>query len=212
MQLQIERNVPAQSALIHIEPGEMFVSVAGSMFRTSDNVAFSVKRFPRPSHGLLDDVKHLFSGSDFMLSCYTTTDDLPGTIGLLARPEGTLRQGTLECGSSWLCDTAAFVGATSEIQVGVPLDPPASLANTGSESVLRLAGNGKFLVQAISNILVIHVRDRCSVRAEQWLASEEKLVLTAEPMDGPKDTTILHFSGVGRLLVRSPENSSTHIS
>ena len=63
-----------ESALVHIDPGESFVSESGAMYRASANIDIDVTTKSKGKGGLMSGLKRLFAGESFFFSTYRVTD------------------------------------------------------------------------------------------------------------------------------------------
>ena len=77
-----------ESALVHLAPGDEFVSESGAMYRASANVDIDVTTRSRGSGGLLGGVKRLLALDTFFLSTYRTTDGQGGEVGVAPTHQG----------------------------------------------------------------------------------------------------------------------------
>ena len=88
MEIEILGEGAFESALIHLDPGEQFVSESGAMYRASANVDIDVTTRSRGSGGLLGGVKRLLARENFFFSTYSTNDGQPGEVGLAPTHQG----------------------------------------------------------------------------------------------------------------------------
>lgn len=201
MDFQLERRGEQNSVRIRLWPGESVTAESNAMYRTSENVELTVARPPRKELGFLEEVKRLFTGGDILLTTFRVDDDQPGEIGL-APALGKVAE--IRIKSSWICRLRNFLAAP--IPLVLEFDEIPSPGNAfPSEELLRVKGQGELLVTAETTILPITVRDQVTVDAEHLVAWEESLTVTADP--GGR-AHLLHFSGIGQLLMRSA-NSAT---
>ena len=82
--------------LVHMLPGERFISEAGALFRASRNVDIDVTTRQRGSGGILGGLKRMLAGESFFLSTYSCTDGNPGEVGLAPKLQGNVA--LIECG------------------------------------------------------------------------------------------------------------------
>ena len=92
-----------ESALVHLESGDQFVSEAGAMYRASANVDIDVTTRSRGKGGILGGVKRLLSGESFFMSTYKTTDGQPGEVGLAPTHQGEVFLIDVEPDTPWIC-------------------------------------------------------------------------------------------------------------
>ena len=88
MKIDILSQGAFESALVHLDSGEQFVSEAGAMYRASANVDIDVTTRSRGSGGFLAGVKRLLAADSFFLSTYQTNDGQPGEVGLAPTHQG----------------------------------------------------------------------------------------------------------------------------
>jgi len=77
-----------RSALIHLGPGDEFVSESGAMFRASSNVDVNVTTKSRGKGGILGGLKRLLSSESFFFSTYRLTGGNSGEVGLAPTLQG----------------------------------------------------------------------------------------------------------------------------
>src|SRR4030095_12198458 len=87
MNIEILGRGTFESALVHLEPGDEFISEAGAMFRASANVDISVTTSSRAQKSvffgkMMRGAARLLAGESFFLSKYTVTDDDDGEVGI----------------------------------------------------------------------------------------------------------------------------------
>ena len=69
------------AALIHLGPGDEFISESGAMFRASANVNIDVTTKSKGKGGIFAGLKRLLGGENFFFSTYRAENG-PGEVGL----------------------------------------------------------------------------------------------------------------------------------
>ncbi len=67
MQIDLVDQGAFTSALVHLQPGERFISEAGAMFRASSNIEIDVTTRAKAKGGMFGGVKRMFAGESFFL-------------------------------------------------------------------------------------------------------------------------------------------------
>ena len=129
MHIDIHDNGAFGSALVHLRPGEQFVSEAGSMFRASDNVDIDVTTRSRSSSGIMSGIKRMIAGENFFFSRYSVTDNRDAEVGLAPNLQGQVK--LIECDGKarWVCAGGSYLGSGIDLNIdtqfqglrGVPL-------------------------------------------------------------------------------------------
>ena len=78
MDIQVMDRGAFSWALVRLRPGEQFVSEAGALFRSSDNIDIDVTTRQKGAGGLFGGPKRLLAAESFFFSTYTTLDTTTG--------------------------------------------------------------------------------------------------------------------------------------
>ena len=105
------------SAVVHLEPGEEFVSESGAMYLASANIDIDVTTRARSRGGLLGGVKRLLAAEHFFFSTYRVRDQAPGVVGLAPTLQGEVRLVEADGRAGWLCAGGSYLGSTRDISV-----------------------------------------------------------------------------------------------
>ena len=95
MHIDIADNGAFGSALVSLDPGEDFVSEAGSMFRMSSNVDIDVATRSRNSGGIMSGIRRMIAGEHFFFSRYIVANDQEAEVGLAPNLQGQIA--LIEC-------------------------------------------------------------------------------------------------------------------
>lgn len=198
------------SALVHLDPGDNFVSESGAMFRASSNVDIDVTTRSRGKGGILSGIKRLFAGENFFFSTYTVTDAAPGEVGLAPVLQGEVRTLTLDDTTAWLCAGGSYLGSDASIQVDTQFQGFKGFFTGEAIFFLRVSGVGEMLVSAFGKISEIEVDGELVVDTGHVVAFEEGLEYSISKAGGSwfqswlgGEGLVLRFRGHGRLLVQS---------
>src|SRR5207249_4881537 len=105
------------SALVHLDPGEEFVSESGAMFRASPNIDIDVTTRSRGSGGILAGLKRLLAAEHFFFSTYRVSDGRPGEVGLAPIHEGQVQRVDLDGSVAWLCTGGSYLASAPSLQI-----------------------------------------------------------------------------------------------
>ena len=105
------------SALVTLQPGEVFISESGAMFRASSNVDIDVTTKSRGKGGILAGIKRLVGGDHFFFSTYRVTDGSPGEVGLAPTLQGEVQVIDVDPSIAWLCAGASYMGSSEDLAV-----------------------------------------------------------------------------------------------
>ncbi|WP_165072404.1 TIGR00266 family protein [Paludisphaera rhizosphaerae] len=215
MQIEIPDQGGFASALVHLKPGESFVSEAGAMYVASDNVDIDVTTRARSSGGILGGLKRLLASESFFLSTYRTTDGRPGHVGLAPVQMGDVLRVDMDGSVPWLCAGGSYLGSASTIDVDSQFQGFKGFFTGESLSFVRLTGAGPFLVSAFGRIVEVEVEGGLTVDTGHVVAYEETLSYSPGKLGGSwlqsflaGEGVVLHFTGRGRLLVQSHNSDS----
>ena len=210
MQIEIPDRGGFSSALVHLNPGEEFVSEAGAMYIASDNIDIDVTTRAKSSGGMLGGLKRLLASESFFLSTYRLTDGRPGHVGLAPVHMGDVRRVDMDGSVAWLCAGGSYLGSSRTIDVDTRFQGVKGFFSGESLSFVRLTGRGPFLVSAFGEIMEIDVRGSLTVDTGHVVAYEETLQYQPGKIGGSwmqsffsGEGIVLHFSGHGKLLVQS---------
>lgn len=210
MQIEIPDRGGFASALVHLKPGEEFVSEAGAMYVASDNIDIDVTTRARGSGGVLGGLKRLLASESFFLSTYRVTDGRTGHVGLAPVHLGDVARVDMKGAVPWLCAGGSYLGSSRSIDVDTQFQGFKGLFSGESLSFVRLTGAGPFLVSAFGQIVELEVQGELTVDTGHVVAYEETLSYSLGKIGGSwiqsflaGEGIVFHFSGHGKLLVQS---------
>ena len=199
-----------ESALVHLNPEESFVSEAGSMYRASQNIDIDVTTKSKGKGGLMSGLKRMVAGESFFLSTYQVTDDQPGEVGLSATLPGQIRTLELDDSSIWFCTGGSFLGASPELYLKTKLQGFKGLFSGESLSFLRVSGAGSLVVSAFGKIREIEVQEEMTIDTGHVVAYEASLEYEITKAGSgwihsflAGEGFVMRFRGEGRVLVQS---------
>ncbi len=210
MEIEILGKGAFESALVHLQPGETFVSESGAMYRASTNVDIDVTTHSRSSGGLFSGIKRLFAGENFFFSTYSTDDGQQGEVGLAPTHQGEVHVIEMDGSSDWLCAGGSFLGASSSINIDTQFQGFKGFLTGESLSFIKASGQGQLLVTAYGRIVSTQVDAELTVDTGHVVAFEDTLQYTLSKAGGSwfrswlgGEGIVLNFSGSGRLLTQS---------
>ena len=102
MEIEILGSGAFESALVHLAPGEQFISESGAMYRASANVDIDVTTQSGGSGGLLAGMKRLLARESFFFSTYSTSDGQSGEVGLAPTHQGEVFLVDVDPSATWV--------------------------------------------------------------------------------------------------------------
>ena len=198
------------SALVHLGPGDEFVSESGAMFRASANVDIDVTTRSRGKGGILGGIKRLLAAEHFFFSTYRVTDGQAGEVGLAPTLQGDVRRVALDGARAWICAGGSYLGSDSSLQVDTQFQGLKGMFTGEALFFLRVSSAGNLLVSAFGHVSEVDVDGELVVDTGHVVAFEESL----EYSIGKAGSSLIHsflggeglvmrFRGRGKLLVQS---------
>ena len=198
------------SALVHLAPGDEFISESGAMFRSSSNVDIDVTTKSRGRGGIFSGLKRLFAGEHFFFSTYRVTDDQPGEVGLAPTLQGGVRAIELGGETGWYCTGGSYLGSTKGLHVDTEFQGMKGLFSGESVFFLKISGKGYLLVNGFGNLVEMQVKEAITVDTGHVVAFENTLDYTVTKAGTSwfqswlaGEGFVLNFTGQGRILVQS---------
>jgi uncharacterized protein (TIGR00266 family) len=210
MQIEILGDGAFESALVHLQPGERFISESGALYRASGNVQIDVTTSARGSGGILSGVKRLLAREHFFFSTYTTDDGRPGEVGLAPTHQGELMVIDVEPGTPWLCAGGSYLGSTSGLNVNTQFQGMKGFVSGESLVFLEVSGSGQLLVNAFGRLVESEVDQSITVDTGHLVAFES--TLRYEITKAGKswiqswlagEGVVMKFTGQGRIITQS---------
>ncbi len=215
MEIEIQDRGAFGSALVHLQPGEEFMSESGAMFRASKNIDIDVTRKPRGGGGILSGVKRLLAAEHFFMSRYQVTDTQPGEVGLAPVLQGEVRTVTADGQNHWVCTGGSYLGSTPELAINTRFQGVKGMFSGESLFFLEVAGRGELLVNAFGRITEVEVQGGIIVDTGHVVAFESSLDYSLTKAGGSwwhsflgGEGVVMEFEGDGRLLVQSHNASA----
>lgn len=210
MKIEIPASGAFSSALVHLEPGEEFVSESGAMFRASANIDIDVTTKTRGKGGFFAGLKRLFAGEHFFFSKYRVTDDRPGEVGLAPTLQGNVRVLELDDSHAWYCTGGSYLGSSPSLMVDTEFQGLKGLFTGESVFFLKVTGSGQLLVSAFGRLAEINVKESITVDTGHVVAFQDTLKYTITKAGRSwfqswlaGEGIVMNFTGQGRLLVQS---------
>lgn len=198
------------SALVHLAPGESFVSESGALYRSSANVDVDVTTRSRGKGGLLGGLKRLFAGESFFFSTYKTTDGGPGEVALAPTHQGQVRAIELDGTHEWFCTGGSYLGSDPELLIETQFQGLKGLFSGEAISFLKVSGRGTLLCGAFGRITEVPVDGELTVDTGHVVAFEGSLQYTVNKASSgwmksflSGEGFVLKFRGRGRCFVQS---------
>lgn len=218
MEIEILGKGAFESALVHLESGERFVSESGAMYRTSSNVDVDVTTRSGRSGGFLSGVKRMLASESFFLSTYATTDGQRGEVGLAPTHQGEIFLIDVDPAVTWVCTGGSYLGSTGELDINTRFQGLKGFVTGESLSFVEVSGRGQLLVNAFGRIVETDIDTPLTVDTGHVVAFENTLRYTMAKAGSSwlqswlaGEGFVMHFSGQGRILTQShnPKNFGT---
>lgn len=198
------------SLLVHLEPGEKFISESGAMFRASANVDIDVTTKSGGRGGFFSGIKRMFSGEGFFFSTYSVTDGQPGEVGLAPTHQGEIYQIPMDGSSDWICTGGSYLASTEELATETNFQGLKGIFSGESLAFLRVTGVGDLFVSAFGRISAIDIDEELVVDTGHVVAFESTLEYSISKAGGSwiqswlvGEGLVLRFKGQGRIYVQS---------
>lgn len=198
------------SALVQLQPGETFVSESGAMYRASSNIDIDVTTRSRGKGGILAGVKRLLGGEHFYLSTYRVTNGGPGEVGLAPALQGEVREVLVDNDIAWFCAGGSYLGSEASLALDTRFQGAKGLFTGESLFFLRVAGDGRLLVNAFGRITEMQVDGGLLVDTGHLVGFQESLSYSIRKAGRSLvhsflagEGLVMHFEGQGKILVQS---------
>lgn len=210
MQVEIADNGAFGSALVHLRPGEEFISEGGSMFRASSNVDIDVTTRTRGSGGIMSGIKRMIGGEHFFFSRYSVTDGQDAQVGLAPKLQGQVV--LIECDgmTRWLCAGGSYLGSGPDLGIDTQFQGLRGALSGESLFFLAVEGAGPLIVNAFGKITPLDVQGEITIDTGHVVAFQESLEYSIGKAGGSwvssfltSEGLVMHFSGHGRVYVQS---------
>jgi uncharacterized protein (TIGR00266 family) len=210
MKIEVLSKGEFESALIHLDTNEQFVSEAGAMYRASANVDVDVTTRSRGSGGFLAGVKRLFAGDTFFLSTYQTNDGQPGEVGLAPTHQGEVFVIDVEPSTPWICAGGSYLGSSPGLQINTQFQGMKGFVSGESLFFLEVSGSGQLLVNAFGRIVESALEDAMTVDTGHVVAFENSLQYNITKAGDSwfqswlaGEGFVMNFTGKGCILTQS---------
>ena len=210
MNIEILGEGAFESALVHLEAGEQFVSEAGAMYRASANMDIDVTTRSRGKGGLLGGVKRLMGGESFFMSTYQTNDGQPGEVGLAPTHQGEVFVIDVEPSTTWLCTGGSYLGSSSGLTVNTQFQGLKGMFSGEKLFFVEVSGTGKLLVSAFGRIVESEVESELIVDTGHVVAFQSSLQYSLTKAGRSwiqswlaGEGIVMNFQGHGLILTQS---------
>ena len=197
-------------ALVKLEPGERFISEAGSMFRVSSNVDIDVTTRSRSAGGLLSGIKRMIAGEHFFFSTFTASGGDAAEVGLAPKLQGEVAVIDCDGRNGWVCAGGSYLGSSPMLNIDTQFQGLRGVLSGESLSFLSVEGAGPLVVNAFGKITPIDVSGQLTVDTGHVVAFEDSLTYSIDKAGGSwvqsfltSEGLTLKFAGHGRLYVQS---------
>ncbi len=210
MKIEILGGGAFESALVHLEPGERFVSESGALYRASSNIDVDVTTSSGGAGGLLSGVKRLLAKEHFFFSTYETNDGRPGEVGLAPTHQGELLIIDVAPPTHWLCAGGSYLGSSAGLKVDTQFQGFKGFVTGESLVFLDVSGSGQLLVNAFGRLVESEVEDTLTVDTGHLVAFENTLQYTISKAGSSwihsllgGEGLVMKFTGRGRVVTQS---------
>ena len=210
MNIEIIGQGAFESALVHLDPGEEFVSESGAMYRASANIDVDVTTKSRGKGGLLGGVKRMLAKESFFFSTYRVTDSSPGEVGLAPTHMGNVTQIDVTPETGWVCTGGSYLASGTGLTIDTEFQGLKGFLTGESLVFLRVSGQGPLLLGAFGRISEQEVDGELIVDTGHVVAFTEGLTYSIDKVGGgwinswlAGEGVVLRFQGRGKILVQS---------
>ncbi len=210
MEIEILGEGAFESALVHLDAGERFVSESGALYRASANMDIDVTTRSGGSGGLLGGMKRLLARENFFFSTYSTTDGKPGEIGLAPTHQGEVFVIDVEPSTNWLCAGGSYLGSSASLKIETRFQGMKGFVTGESLSFVDVSGTGQLLVSAFGRLVESEVEDSLIIDTGHLVAFESSLQYTITKAGNSwlqswlaGEGFVMNFTGQGRVLTQS---------
>ncbi len=210
MNIEILSKGAFESALVHLDPGEQFVSESGAMYRASANVDVDVTTRSRGAGGFLGGVRRLLGGDTFFLSTYQTADGRGGEVGLAPTLQGEVVVIDVDPSTPWNCAGGSYLGSSAGVKIDTQFQGMKGFVTGESLFFIEASGSGQLLANAFGRIVAVEVDDSLTVDTGHLVAFEKSLQYTITKAGGSwvqswlaGEGIVMNFTGQGRILTQS---------
>ena len=197
-------------ALVHLDPGDTFVSEAGALYRSSDNIDVDVTTRSRGQGGLLSGLKRMLAKESFFFSTYRVTDAQPGEVGLAPTHMGSVHCIDVTPERGWVCTGGSYLGSGPELQLDTQFQGLKGFVTGESLSFITARGSGPLLVSAFGQLAEMEVEGSLIVDTGHVVAFSEASSYSIDKVGGGWIQTwlsgegfVLKFSGRGKIILQS---------
>ena len=198
------------SALVHLQPGEEFISESGAMFRASSNIDIDVTTKSRGKGGIMGGIKRLLASENFFFSTYKCNDNQPGEVGLAPTLQGDMLAVQCDGEANWLCTGGSYVGSSPGLEINTQFQGMKGFFSGESLSFLEVSGQGVMVVSAFGRIFEYDIDGELVVDNGHVVAFEDSLTYNLQKAGASwiqsflgGEGLVMKFSGQGRILVQS---------
>ncbi len=210
MNIEILGSGAFESALVHLDPGERFVSESGAMYRASANVDIDVTTRSGGSGGLLAGMKRLLARESFFFSTYCTSDGQPGEVGLAPTHQGEVFLIDVDPQATWVCTGGSYLGSSADLNLETRFQGVKGFVTGESLSFLEVSGSGQLLVSAFGRLVETEIEDAMTVDTGHVVAFEKTLQYEITKAGSSwlqswlaGEGFVMKFTGQGRILTQS---------
>lgn len=210
MNIEILSQGAFESALIHLDSSEKFLSEAGAMYRASANIEIDVTTRNRGSGGFFGGVKRMLAGDSFFLSTYQTRDGQGGEVGLAPTHQGEVFLIEVEPSKPWICAGGSYLGSSGDLQIDTQFQGLKGFATGESLFYVEISGTGQLLVNAFGRIVESEVEDSVVIDTGHLVAFEKSLQYEITKAGGSwfqswlaGEGIVMNFTGQGSVITQS---------
>jgi uncharacterized protein (TIGR00266 family) len=210
MEIEILGKGAFESALVHLESGEQFVSESGAMYCASGNVDIDVTTRSAGSGGVLSGVKRMLARENFFFSTYSTNDGQSGEVGLAPVHQGELFLIDVDPATTWVCAGGSYLGSSAGLKVDTRFQGFKGFFSGESLSFVEVSGAGQLLVNALGRLVETEVEEPMTIDTGHLVAFENTLDYTVTKAGASwlhswlaGEGFVMNFTGSGRVLTQS---------
>jgi uncharacterized protein (TIGR00266 family) len=210
MEIEVLGQGAFESALVHLQAGERFVSESGALYRASPNIDIDVTTASGGSGGILSGMKRWLAREHFFFSTYRTHDGRPGQVGLAPTHQGEVFVVDVDSSTRWLCAGGSYLGSSSDLRVETRFQGLRGFFTGESLLFVEVSGTGKLLVSAFGRLVESEVQDGLTIDTGHLVAFESTLQYSITKASNSwiqswlaGEGFVMRFTGSGRVLTQS---------
>lgn len=214
MRVEVDNTATPPRVAVSLGPGEEFAAAASALLRADENVTVEIETLDR-GPGVAGGFRGVLSPGRFLKARFRASPDRGAVVQLKLPASAVPHTLHVEQSDSWLCAGDDYLASSPTVAIDSRFPGFAGMRKGEAPFFLRVSGIGDVYLAPPVPVMELAVRSALTIDVSQLVAFEEKLgyaVLRAgrRGVVGLPDgvTAMLHFTGSGRILVKSQNATS----